>query len=289
MTVVYVPSRGRPDNVVKLAKAWAGMQGDEYELIFVVEPQDCDRYQNALQLISDKLFHRNFSTTVLALPADNMGIGYARKYIVDHADFMGHESIFLSDDDIKPDVSTFANYIDMANLAKNNKVLGITARYSYHDFALGPKIKKCESPILLPAGTFRLIALNVGNAFVYGNYDTRLTCVQEDGDLMLRGIELGTPWLIHLGTRAQSIGARYAPGGLSHYFGDDDANRVAAERKCHELLKRKHPDYVNDPPSSPPARGNGVRIKWQKAYDDSIENWKQLSYIHGGSIEEYLK
>lgn len=288
---VYIPSRGRPSNVPKLLRAW--LIDNDFRVNFVVESQDYHTYNNAINASFGSAAIGQVN--ILTLPQSNQGVGFARNYAIEHADMMGHDSIILSDDDIKPDAKS--DWLRFLDHAVASRVLGVTARYSYHDFALGPKVRDRRDLILLPSGTFRLIALNVNNVMELGNYDVNLTCVQEDGDLMLRGIGEGFPWMIDLATHAISMGARYAPGGLSEYFderGDLGPGlwaRKESERECHKLLYAKHPDYVNDPTPIKPAeisRGNGVRIKWQKCYDREMSDWRSWSALHGGELRGYF-
>lgn len=281
---VYIPSRGRSKNVAKLLRAWFIDRNHGLRVRFVVEHADFNDYCDAISVIESQL-PDNTRVGVSTLPASNQGVGYARNYTLKLAASRGEKSIILSDDDIRPDAKS--DWIRFWALAAADDVLGITARYSYHDLALGPGIKDKSGLILLPSGTFRLIALNVKNVMDLGNYDPELTCLYEDGDLMLRGIEAGYPWLIDLGTKANSMGSRYAAGGLSDYFGEDHwaGDRHEAERACHLYLRSKHPKYVNDPPADGEVtRGNGVRVRWQKCYDDNIADWRTLSDLHGGSL-----
>lgn len=285
MKPVYIPTRGRLPNVDKLLRSWL-IHMDGFQVTLVVEPDEVDLHNSVIDLTLGPDARRNGEARVLALPEANRGIGYSRNFILRDAEKRAHTSILLSDDDIRP-TSTARSYKDMLDFAENDKVLGITTRYSYHDFVLGPKIKYRNDIVLLSSGTFRMIALNVNNVIALGNYDERLTCVQEDGDLMLRGIKAGIPWMINLGAHAVSMGARYAEGGISDLMKGD--NRKNMERECHNILYSKHQGYVNAPTSvKETSRGNGVRVRWKKALDDNLPMWESYSDLDGGSLEAYL-
>ena len=265
---VFIPSRGRYQGAHKLTEIWR-QQG--FEVHWVVEPSEWLDYDGEAE--GDKVHE---------LPKPNMGIGFSRNHCINLAASFGYESIILADDDIKP-----SRNIDwLAEDAEDPKVLGITAQYSYHGLCLGDKIKGRNDLILLPTGTFRLVALNVQNVLNLGNYDHTLEYA-EDCDLFLRGLEAGFPWMIHLGSWSNSTGARYQPGGMIDYVGDS-IDLMYKKRQWHERLYQQYPDFINDPTKADFTKQNSIRIAWQKAYNHYLPDWRKWSALHGGDIEDYF-
>jgi hypothetical protein len=269
---VFIPSRGRIDSAQKLAKVW---ESQGFGVHFVTEYYETDNYIKAIN---------NEKVTVHRLPDPNRGIGYSRMHAVNLAASFGYKSIILADDDIRP--SNYSNMVDLCRCANNPKILGITARYGYHDLCLGQLIRNRDDIILLPTGTFRLIALNVNNVLDIGNYDKHLEYA-EDCDLFLRGLAAGYPWMIHLGTKSNSTGNRYQPGGMLDYAGGEDKLK-AKKRDWHEQLYAKYPDVVNNPAKADFTKQNSIRISWRRAYDKYLPGWKNWSMLHGGNLTRYL-
>lgn len=272
--VCFIPSRGRALNARKLADSWvqAGIIPH-----FVVEPDEAPTYASKVQDIQ-----------VHPLPIRNGGIGFSRNHCVNLAASFGHKSMILADDDIKP-AKNYSNMVGFAEAAKYKKVLGITARYGYHDLCLGPKIRGRNDLILLPTGTFRLVALNVDNVLDLGNYDHTLDYA-EDCDLFLRGLKEGYPWMIHLGTRTGSIGTRYQPGGMLDYAVAGCATGLDGMKPAwHRELHNQYPDVTNAHTEKCAGKQNCIRVAWRKAYDKYMPEWKEYSALHGGDLHKYLK
>jgi hypothetical protein len=267
---VFIPSRGRWEGARKIADAW---HKQKFNVTFVVEPNEALKYASVVQ-----------DCRVDVLQVKNAGIGNSRNHCVNLAASYGYESFILADDDIKPLKN--ANMDILQEDAEDPKVLGITARYGYHDLALGPEIKKRRDLILLPTGTFRLVALNTMNVLNLGNYDHTLEYA-EDCDLFLRGLEAGFPWMVHLGTWSTSVGTRYQPGGMIDYVGDM-IELQDKKRYWHETLYQQYPDWVNDPTRADFTKQNSIRIAWQRAYNHFLPDWREWSALHGGDIERYF-
>lgn len=266
---VYISSRGRPENAKKVVPIWLNMG---FNVILVVEPNEYDLYAGVVAPMGERYTP---DIIVLALPESDKGLSYNRKYLVEDAYDNILESIIVADDDIKP-VHGMDSFVEDA---AHPKALGITARYSYHDFALGDGIKKLGGVVLQPCGMFRMVALNVENVIALGNYDPAAdNC--EDADLMLRGILDGYPWMVDLDTKAASLGGRHAPGGSLDYL-KAIGRSVEDHTWLKPTLKAKFPEVVND--------GSGkTRVGWQKAYNLWMPDWKKYSALHGGDIEVYL-
>jgi hypothetical protein len=265
---VFIPSRGRWIGARKLADAW---HQQDFEVTFVVEKDEATQYASRVE-----------DCRVDPLPVRNAGIGFSRNHCVDLAASYGYESIILADDDIKP-----GKHMDwLIEDAEDPKILGITARYSYHDFALGPKIKDMSDLILMPTGLFRLVALNVMNVENLGNYDHTLEYA-EDCDLFLRGLREGFPWMTHLGTWSMSIGKRYEPGGMLDYAGGEE-NLAIKKGQWHRTLHDQYPSIVNKHTERCAGKQNCIRVGWQRAYDKYMPGWREYSAIHGGDIEKYF-
>lgn len=271
---VFIPSRGRWESARKLADVW---HTQEFTTHFVVEPDEVAKYT----------LHRNdLNVFVHPLPRPNQGIAASRRHCVDIAASLGCKTMILADDDIKPSERRPANMQKLLECAKHKKVLGITARYSYHDLCLGDQIANRDDLILLPSGTFRLVALNVDNVISIGNYDRDLEYA-EDCDLFLRGLKAGYPWMVHLGTWANSIGTRYQPGGMLDYVGDEDLQYK--KLLWHHDLYNKYPEVINDPAKVKNwSKQNTIIIQWKRAYDLWLPGWRRWSMLDGGYLWYYL-
>jgi hypothetical protein len=293
---VIIPSRGRAVSAREITKFW----GDEgFNITWLAEPHEADRYWS--QIVGMAPLYGPPKTDpprviVHSLGMANAGIGFARNQAVHLAHRLGLESFILADDDIKP-ARKGGNMIGMVEAAKHPKVLGITARYSYHDLCLDLKNKenklaahypagRLAHPILLSTGTFRMVGLNVENVLRLGNYDAKLEYA-EDCDLFLRGLQAGYPWLLHAGTWTNSIGTRYLPGGMLDFAGGKEK---LEERKpdWHWDLHDKWPKFTNDHTNKCKGKQNCIRIQWKRAYDHFLPNWREWSDLDGGSIERYL-
>lgn len=268
---VFIPSRGRWDGARKLTDAWFK---EGFDVNWVVEPSEWATYANRVE-----------DAKVYPLPMKDGGIAYSRNHCVNLAASFGHQSIILADDDIKPYYKG-GNMDILVKNAEHPKVLGITARYSYHDLCLGPDIKGCDDLILLSTGTFRLVALNVKNVLDLGNYDIKLDYA-EDCDLFLRGLKAGYPWMVHLGTYSSSIGTRYEPGGMLDFAGGKD-NLAEHKGWWHEDIQEKYPDLINEHTEKCRGKQNCISIQWKRAYNKYMPDWKKYSALHGGNIGAYL-
>ena len=120
----------------------------------------------------------------------------------------------------------------------------------------------------------QLFALNIPNTIAVGNFDERLDCFGEDAELMRQGIAAGIPWRIHCDVWCETIGARYAPGGMMSYAPYDRQQR---EIECRRIIHERWPDYTSKPEARP-------RMAWKRFYDDMIPGWQNLSAIHGGDL-----
>lgn len=260
---VFIPSRGRLHSARKHAKLWAD---EGFDVNFVVEPNE---YLSYVQTIG------NPDIQVHPLPKINQGIGYARDHILTLAESYGMKAIVVSDDDMRPK----RNIQALVETAMHPRVLGVTARYSYHDLCLGPDIKHRQDLILLPSLTFKMIGLNVQNAISIGGFDHELDGL-EDNDFALRGLQNGIPWMIHLGTWSTSTGPRFAPGGLSAYClkAGIDMDIPPWYKQMHDLW----PDYING------YKTPKIRFSWKKAYDDMLPDWQKWSALHGGYLAYYF-
>jgi hypothetical protein len=261
---VFIPSRGRISHARRLTDVW---RQEGFDVHWVVEPNEFLDYDYEVE--GDKAH---------ALPIPNNGIGYSRNHCVNLAASFGYESIILADDDIKPGKN--ANMDILVDWAEHPKVLGITARYSYHDLCLGPDIKGMDELILLPTGTFRLVALNVNNVLDIGNYDHTLIGL-EDNDLFMRGLQAGYPWMIHLGTYAVSMGKRYQPGGMADFMKDHGIPSDDIP-PWYQVMADQYPAFVSG------HKKNRIRFAWKQAYDHYLPEWRKWSALHGGDLRNYF-
>ena len=272
---VFIPSRGRWHDRVKVASWW---QNEGFITHFVVEPNEIDKYH---------ISRNDLDVLIHPLPRPDMGIAFSRHHCVDIAASYGCPAIIMADDDIKPgSLKRASNMKSMLESAVHSKVLGITARYGYHDLCLGDAIRGRSDLILLPTGTFRLVALNVDNVLRIGNYDRSLEYA-EDCDLFLRGIKAGFPWMVDLGSWATSQGNRYEPGGMTDYVGEFDMRD--AKEIWHYALYNRYPEVVNNPERVKDwTKQNTITIQWQRAYDLWLPDWREWSALHGGHLAKYL-
>lgn len=272
---VFIPTRGRYEGIGRLCDVWLNKG---FQVHLSVEPHEAYKYS----------LHTPSGVEIIPLDAMNAGIAYNRSKCVMRAHRRGYESIILADDDIKPSTRRADNMVEILEACRHPKILGMTARYSYHDLCLGPDIKDMDDIILLSTGTFRLVGLNVENVIKLGNYDIKLEYA-EDCDLFLRGLKAGYPWLIHLGTWANSIGTRYQPGGMldftkkNGYYNLDHA-------KCHwhQDLHKKWPEVTNAHTEKCKGKQNCIKVYWKKAYDLYLPDWRRWSELDGGDLQRYI-
>lgn len=271
---VFIPTKGRYSDIGKLCDVWLNKA---FAVHLVVEPHEADRY--AINSPSE--------VEKLVMDRGNAGVAYARAYAVGRAHYRGLKSIILADDDIKPSTRRPDGMGEILEACEHPKIMGMTARYSYHDLCLGPEIKYMDDIILLPTGTFRLVGLNVDNVMnVLGNYDDTLEYA-EDCDLFLRSLQAGFPWMVHLGSFSNSMGTRYQPGGMLDYAGGEDK---LAEKKAewHQVIHEQYPDLTNPHTEKCAGKQNCIRISWQRAYDKCLPKWREWSELHGGDLQRYI-
>jgi hypothetical protein len=245
-------------------KAW---DEEIFDVVFMVEPDEVDMYK--VQVPDCRV-----GVEVIGLPDRNLGVGFSRARCLEHAADAGHESIVMSDDDVKP-TSGMDGLIDVA---ADPLVLGITSWYSYLDLMLGIKGKLRNDVVICPSSIFRIFGLNVQNTIDIGNYDEELR-MTDDADLMIRGIVEGYPWMIHLGAKSASMGARWQPGGIAAL---EDASTNSLKIESCDYLQDKFPDWVRRP------REDKISFKWRQCYDDNLPEWKHWSPLHGGNIKNYM-
>lgn len=287
---VYIPSRGRPENVEKLVKAW---YEEIFDVYFMVEPDEFDAYQAEV----DKAGAGDF-TTVMALPDRNLGVGFSRSRCMEHAANDGHESVIMSDDDIKPNRGRKGEInprMDkMIELCEDPFVLGATAYYSYQDLMFGIKGKDRLDVILCPTCVVRMFGLNVKNSLEIGNFDPLLKC-GDDVDFQIRGLMAGFPWLVYLGAKAQSFGPRFAEGGVKaledatgEELGEDDpANRPkpAQGENTKFAVQRLHDKFPEMTNIVSPVK---ITFYWRKMHDEYLPDWRHYSALQGGNIKNYM-
>lgn len=262
---VYIPSRGRPENVAKLAKAW---DTELFDVVFMVEPDEVKPYRDN---VPSDLF---ITVAVEALPGRNLGVGFSRSRCVEHADADGLEAIILSDDDIKP----ITGMDLLIEAAENPLTLGVTSYHSYLDLALGTKGRHRDDIIVAHQSFMRLWAINISNVKAIGGFDKNLKCI-DDNELKFRAVMSGFPWMIHFGAKSASFGKRFAAGGVSAL--GDRAVENAADRIVdkHRLYTPHLISRVDTP--------KAIQYKWSKIHDHFLPGWRDWSEKHGGNIDNY--
>jgi hypothetical protein len=213
---------------------------------------------------------------ILPSPLSGKGVGYARKYCVEHASKSGLEAIIMSNDDfyVKPSSDAWL----LIDEAEKSTTLGIGAMRPLLDFYTSGAISRNHGPILCPSSWGLYVwGLNIKNALSLGNYDPVFHSFAEDLDLQFEGIKHGIPWQLHCDVEYVSVTSRYNKGGIESRYGNVEA-RLTAERECMAIFHERWPDYVSPP-------GKKFRISWQKLLNDYIPDWKKASAIHGGSLD----
>jgi len=266
---VYIPTLSRPDMIEKIVPAWLD---HDMPIRLVVERREYHMYN---RLKKARGWGRN--VYVLPLPLSGRGMGYARKFIVNHAKATNLEAIIISDDDHKP--TNQSNMWELIDEAEQPGVLGVGGCRPLNDRNTGGFLSKHSGVILCPGGWgFTIYALNIKEALICGNFDDRLHTFGEDAELARQGISRGIPWRVHCDVWFTALNKRYAPGGFSASFSSVEA-RKKAERACMAIIHQRWPDYTN-PPDKP------LRVAWQRMLDRYIPNWREASALHGGSIDK---
>jgi hypothetical protein len=93
--LIAVPSKNRPEGLIKNTLRW--LTYSKYPWKIFIEPQDTQKYQEALALRSDF----KVSDVLVSLDKDNQGLGYAKVSIQKYAEQHGFDVIFKVDDDLK--------------------------------------------------------------------------------------------------------------------------------------------------------------------------------------------
>jgi hypothetical protein len=269
--IVYIPTAGREDNLVKIVPRWLGQN---FTVCLVVAQED----EADMHCLIDEQGWDPCWVPVVARPRQCCGMGAIRRYIVSRAQRAGHTAIVMSDDDCIPVTDNFS---ELTNVARKGHVLGIGATQPYHDLLAGRKLSQIGGPILCPAGWGQMLfALNVSNAVMLGNYDTKLHTMGEDAEMARMGIARGIPWLVHCDVKWTGLNARFAAGGISTMYATR-AERDAAEYECKKIIHSRWPRYVTNTPAK-------YACQWKKMLDDYIPKWRELSALHGGSLEGYF-
>lgn len=86
--LVAIPSKNRLETLTKFTWAWAKLL--DFDVRVFVEPQDEELYLSAIP-----------RANLVNIGANNMGLGFAKKYIQSYAKENGYELVFKLDDDTK--------------------------------------------------------------------------------------------------------------------------------------------------------------------------------------------
>lgn len=273
---VYIMTRSRRENLKKIIPRWLNQ---DFKVNLVVEPKEF----NDTEKFVDENFY-SYSLSVIPLPEEERGIGYARSCAVNHAYLRGLKSIVMSDDDIRP-CTSLGNAEPLIQEASKYGVLGVGATQRIHDHFTKGAISRLSGVILCPGGWgMQLFGLNVNKTIALGNFDDQLDCFGEDHELVRQGILAGIPWLVHCGVKCEPLGSRFSPGGINSFIeskyprtSDAVLYRAAREARCRRIIHDRWPKYT----SSQQARS---RVAWQKMLDDYIPDWRSRSAIHGGHL-----
>lgn len=265
--VVYIPTRDRLTNLVKILPKWAEQKPERIYL--VVEPHERDKH---LKLLGENSWLSSLeNVTVLAPKRSDKGIGYTRHFVVNHAMNVGHKGIIMADDDSMPNADS--NIWKLVQRLNNTKSIGIGACFPFYGLMLGNDvIRETSRPYLVPGGMgYIMFSLNLQLlAELEINFDKRLHTFWEDAELVRDGMrEGGLAWHIHTGAWATSIGKRHARGGLSAANSESKKKRAKREWQCRKIVYDKWgPEYISHPDKRP-------RCAWQKMLDEFVEGWRE--------------
>lgn len=268
--VVYIPTVGRLGNIKKIVPYWTEQ---DINVRLVVERYE---YNDHAKLKREMRWGEE--VVILTSPLAGRGIGYVRNFIVKHAKETKQTAVIISEDDMRPipnsDMVLLLDEVDKPD------VLGVGAVRSIHDRFTGGMISKLHGPVLCPgAWGFMTFAVNVDLALQLGNFEPRYHTLCDDLEMALKGIAAGIPWRVHCDAKVDTLGTRYAPGGINTRFSNRE-KRTEAERECWAIFHKKWPDFTTTPDKRP-------RVSWQKALNHYIPEWKEYSALHEGSLEAY--
>ena len=314
--VVYIPSRKRTHNLKKIIPRWLD-QG--YEIRLVTEESDHQPYIDTAAHLPGKW--NLDGVKFLILPENGKGIGYARNYVVAHAEKTKLKSFIMADDDVMPKPLEEFWLHDMRRLQKAVEdqdgvplgasfvsLVGCAAVHSYQDFLFGGWLKKeleqkpghselrsyhpqvAGKPFLVPNGSCgQCYAVNVERAIKIGGYDLDLTVGYEDNDFMMRSITHHMPWSAHSGVWMDRLGGRFTPGGIADLTDikeNMDGDIIVDSTKYSQTLfkcRKRMAEKWPDYTSDP--YGKSFRISWKKLYDGQIPSWRSLSAMHGNGLK----
>lgn len=121
--LVFIPSKGRPENVKKFVLPFMGRLKLDYKIF--VEPQDAAKYAFA---------------NVEVIDANDKGLGYVTSYAKKYAEHHNYDVMFRIDDDVKG-IGTIENDIDkIIGAFKIEKVGAIVFPYSFEFYAKSIKL-----------------------------------------------------------------------------------------------------------------------------------------------------
>lgn len=265
---VYIPTLSRYDSLEKIVPAWL----EQYvPIVLVVDPSELKEH------IRFRDVH-NWRPGVLiaCVPKNRMGIGYKRRFCVQHAYDRGYDAFIMSDDDHKPREDS--DVYRLLEEAQKPGVLGVGATIQIYARFTGGAINKLSGPILWPGGAgFSVYALNVEMAIKCGNFDARLHSFGEDAELRRQGLARGIPWRVHTDVWCDSVNQRNSPGGFMAKYDGDLAARQQAETACRTLIYERWPQYVSSPDKPP-------RMAWQAMLEAYVPRWREMSALHGGHL-----
>jgi hypothetical protein len=310
---VYVPTRGRIPNVLKVVPRWLAAG---FDVVLVTDPREKLEHIAVMAKAGYKPVRGwqevtgESGVTVIAPERPNGGFGYQCNFAFEHAKSEGLGVYVVSDDDLMPKaqgyssskgVSTFDNVqLLVDEMRARPDYLGISVVRDYHNFATKGAVAEHFGEVVINAsGWQQCYAVNVAKLDELGGYDVELTCHGEGHELIRQSIaQLRRPWLMHCGVYMQPLGKRYDAGGLndwarekisislrkpaSEVSEDAVANyRTMAEMTCQLRIQERWPDFVS-------SNGNN---RWRKLHDYYLPGWETFSALHGGGsiddIEDY--
>lgn len=264
--VVFIPTRARTGNLIKILPKWAA-QKELDEVILVVDKREKDDYKAARKALDSSLIK---NVSVMAPKRSDIGIAAIRHFIVKQADRLGLDALIMSDDDCFPVPED--DITRLTRLLARTPTIGIGACFSFYGLMLGNDvITKTNKAYLVPGGMgYRCFSLDVPALMEADlNYEKRLTTWWSDAELCRDAMKaLGYGWHVDTGAWCGSIGNRNTPGGLDDFAGGAK-KRAKAVREMHKIVYEKWgPRYISPPDKRPMCR-------WKNMLDDYVPNWRK--------------
>jgi hypothetical protein len=252
-TAIYIPTKNRPDVLKKVLPYW-----EEYNIPIYLVTEGQYSYQM-----------KDLGHPVVLLRRPDKGLGYARKWILKHAEHQGFKSIVMSDDDHKPAGDVHA----MIQFATRRDVVGVGMWKSIYGLLLGRETalyaaaKKKKQAAFLTTGSvgYGVFAVNVKNVAKVGGFDERMVWAEDVPVCRFGMAQLGIPWYIYTGA--------WVKGEIKSNSGGQFSFDLQEIRDTAQKIQQKQwPDYMTYSPRPERRVGHArnYRFAWKRFYCDTI-------------------